>query len=58
MLISDEQVAAIPNFMNMDMSNVLNIGGLAIVARSTDGREKKTDSHFSTQKKKRSLRSP
>ena len=37
MLINGEQVAVAPDFMNMDISNVLNIGSLATVARSIDG---------------------
>lgn len=37
MLINDEQVADTQGFMNMDMGNVLNTGGLATVARSTEG---------------------
>lgn len=40
MLINGEQVADVPDFMNMDMSNVLNIGGLATVARSTEGEKR------------------
>lgn len=36
MLINGKQVADIADSMNMDMSNVLNIGRLATVARSTD----------------------
>lgn len=37
MLINGEQLAVAPDFMNMDISNVLNIGSLATVARSMEG---------------------
>lgn len=44
MLINGKQVADIAEAMNMDMSNVLNMGSLATVARSADGGKRKQSS--------------
>lgn len=41
MLINGKQVADIADSMNMDMSNVLNTGSQAAVARSTEGGKRK-----------------
>lgn len=66
MLINGEQVADMPGFMNMDMSNVLNIGYSRSLHRRRRGRGKKKKKkgaaelgretagdrfHFSTQKR-------
>lgn len=61
MLANGKQVADIADFVNMDMSNVLNISSLAKVVRYTEGvKDKRAPElggetagegfHFSTQK--------